>query len=123
MRLAFAGHSVLLAGFQPSPKTMAGLGKFLKQAQKAQKQMEQLQAQLATRELEVTAGGGAVRLKVNGQGEFVALTLDPEFLKEDAGFVAEAILDAIKQAAAQAKALGDEEMKKVTAQFQMPGMI
>jgi hypothetical protein len=102
---------------------MAGLGKFLKQAQKAQKQMEQLQAQLATRELEVTAGGGAVRLKVNGQGEFVALTLDPEFLKEDAGFVAEAILDAIKQAAAQAKALGDEEMKKVTAQFQMPGMI
>jgi hypothetical protein len=101
---------------------MAGLGKFLKQAQKAQKQVEVVQQQLAARELDVSAGGGAVRVKVNGSGEFLALTLDPEFLKEDAAIVAQAILDAVKQAAAQAKKLGEDEMNKVTAQFQMPGL-
>lgn len=101
---------------------MAGLGKFLKQAQKAQKQMELVQQQLAARELETSAGGGAVRVKINGAGEFLALTLSPDFLKEDAGLVAETILEAVKQAAAQAKAANEEEMKKVTAQFQMLGM-
>ena len=101
---------------------MAGLGKFLKQAQKAQKQVEVVQQQLAAREVEVSAGGGAVRVKVSGAGEFLTLALDPEFLKEDAAVVAQTILDAVKQAAAQAKALGEEEMNKGTAQFQMPGM-
>ncbi len=101
---------------------MAGLGKFLKQAQKAQKQVELVQQELAARELEVSTGGGAVRVKVNGAGEFLSLTLDPEFLKEDPAVVSQAILDAVKQAAGQAKALGEEEMNKVTAQFQMPGL-
>jgi len=101
---------------------MAGLGKFLKQAQKAQKQVELAQQQLAARELEISAAGGAVRVKINGAGEFLALTLDPEFLKEDAAIVASTILDAVQQAAAQAKALGETEMSKVTAQFQMPGL-
>jgi hypothetical protein len=101
---------------------MAGLGKFLKQAQKAQKQMEQVQEQLAARELETTAGGGAVRVKINGQGDFISLKLDPEFLKEDAGLVADAILEAVKQASNQAKNLSKEEVDKVTAGFQMPGM-
>jgi len=101
---------------------MAGLGKFLKTAQKAQKQVELVQQQLAARELEVSAGGGAVRVKISGTGDFLALTLDPEFLKEDAKIVSQAVLDAVKQAATQAKTLGEEEMNKVTAQFQMPGL-
>ena len=39
---------------------MPGVGKLLKQAQKMQRQMETVQAQLETKELDVTAGGGAV---------------------------------------------------------------
>jgi len=101
---------------------MAGLGKFLKQAQKAQKQVELVQQQLAARELEISAGGGAVRVKVNGAGDFVSLTLDPEFLKEGAPIVSQTILDAVKEASAKAKALSEEEMGKITAQFQMPGL-
>ncbi len=121
LRLAFAGQSGLLITRNPN-LPMAGLGKFLKQAQKAQKQMEAVQQELAARELETTAGGGAVRVKINGQGDFLSLKLDPEFLKEDAGLVADAILEAVKQASTQAKNLNQEEINKVTAQFQMPGM-
>ena len=101
---------------------MAGVGKLLKQAQKMQRGIEALQAQLDAKEIEVTSGGGAVRVKVSGSGKFLALALDPEFLKEDAKLVADTVLAAVQDAAQQAKAHNDAEMQKVTSAFQMPGM-
>ena len=102
---------------------MAGLGKFLKQAQKMQSQIESLQSQLEARELDITSGGGAVKIKINGAGKFLSLALDPEFLKEDPKFVGDTILAAVQDAAKQAKDFNDTEMKKVTSAFQMPGMM
>ena len=102
---------------------MAGLGKFLKQAQKMQTQIESLQAQLEAKELDITSGGGAVKIKINGAGKFLSLALDPEFLKEDPKFVSDTILAAVQDAAKQAKDFNDAEMKKVTSAFQMPGMM
>lgn len=101
---------------------MAGVGTLLKQAQKMQKQIESLQATLATREIDVTSGGGAVQIKVNGAGKFLSLTLDPEFLKEEKKFVEETILNAVQEAAQKAKDLNDSEMQRISAGFQMPGM-
>ena len=102
---------------------MAGLGKLVKQAQKMQKGIEALQAQLEAKELEVTSGGGAVRIKVNGAGSFLALQLDPDFLKEDAKVVSAAVLAAVQDAAKQAKAYHEGEMQKVTGAFQVPGLM
>lgn len=99
---------------------MAGVGKLLKQAQKMQKSIESLQAQLESKEFEVTAGGGAVKVKINGGGKFLDLQLDPEFLKEDPKFIGDTILTAVQDAAKQAKEHSDAEMQKVTAAFQMP---
>ncbi|MBL9215163.1 MAG: YbaB/EbfC family nucleoid-associated protein [Opitutaceae bacterium] len=101
---------------------MAGVGKLLKQAQKMQRQIETMQASLAAREIDVSSGGGAVQVKVNGAGKFLALKLDPEFLKEDAAVVQDAILNAVQEAATKAKELNDSEMQKISAGFQMPGM-
>jgi DNA-binding YbaB/EbfC family protein len=106
----------------PIDERMPGVGKLLKQAQKMQRSIETLQAQLDAREIEVTAGGGAVKVKVSASGKFLALTLDPEFLKEDATLVSSALLAAIQDAAKQAKELNDSEMQKVTTAFQMPGI-
>ena len=102
---------------------MAGVGKLLKQAQKMQRAIETLQAQLDAREIDVTAGGGAVKVKVNASGKFLALSLDPEFLKEDPKLVSDTVLAAIQDAAKQAKELNDSEMQKVTSAFQMPGIL
>jgi DNA-binding YbaB/EbfC family protein len=102
---------------------MAGLGKLLKQAQKMQKGVEALQTQLEAKEIDVTAGGGAVKVKINGAGKFLALTLDPEFLKEDAKLVSDAVLAAVQDAAKQAKEYHEAEMQKVTGAFQMPGLM
>lgn len=102
---------------------MAGVGKLLKQAQKMQRGIEALQVQLEAKEIEVASGGGAVKVKVNGTGKFLALTLDPEFLKEDAKLVADTVLAAVQDAAKQAKEFNDAEMQKVTSAFQIPGMM
>ncbi len=100
---------------------MPGVGKLLKQAQKMQRQMEALQAQLDTKVIEVTAGGGAVAIKISGSGKFLALKLDPEFLKEDPKMIEETLLLAVQDAAKQAKEQYDAEMQKVSSAFQMPG--
>jgi DNA-binding YbaB/EbfC family protein len=102
---------------------MAGVGKLLKQAQKMQRSIESLQGQLEAKEIEVTSGGGAVKIKINGAGKFLSLNLDPEFLKEDGKLVADTLLVAIQDAAKQAKDFNDAEMQKVTSAFQLPGMM
>jgi DNA-binding YbaB/EbfC family protein len=93
---------------------MAGVGKLLKQAQKMQKQMEAVQAKLAEQAIEVSSGGGAINITVNGQGEFQGIKIDPEFLKEDAEFVEETLLAAIQEAATKAKETSEEAMGSVT---------
>ena len=102
---------------------MAGVGKLLKQAQKMQRSIETLQSQLEAKEIDVTSGGGAVKIKINGAGKFLSLTLDPEFLKEDVKLVSDTLLVAIQDAAKQAKDFNDAEMQKVTSAFQLPGMM
>jgi DNA-binding YbaB/EbfC family protein len=101
---------------------MPGVGKLLKQAQKMQKKMEALQEELALREIEISSGGGAVKIKVNGQQEVMAITLDDEFLKEDKEFVEETILNAIQEALAKAKEMNEEEMGKITGGMNFPGL-
>ena len=113
----------------PEPKTqnskpifpMPGVGTLLKQAQKMQRQMEAVQAQLETKEIDVTAGGGAVSIKISVSGKFLSLKLDPEFLKEDAKLVEETLLLAMQDAAKQAKEQYDAEMQKITSAFKVPG--
>ncbi len=102
---------------------MAGVGKLLKQAQKMQRGIEVLQTQLDAHEIDVTSGGGAVKVKVSGSGKFISLELDPELLKEDAKFVSDTILTAVQDAAKQSKEYNDAEMQKVTSAFQVPGFM
>jgi len=101
---------------------MAGVGKLLKQAQKMQRQIEDMQKALEAREIDITAGGGAVQVKISGSGKFLALKLDPEFLKEEPKLVEETVLNAVQEAATKAKELNDSEMQRISSAFQMPGM-
>jgi len=102
---------------------MAGVGKLIKQAQKIQKKMEALQAELAEKEIEVSSGGGAVTVKVSLQQEVRAISLDPEFLKEEKSFVEETIVEAVREAIAASKTQSEEAMSEITSGFSMPGMM
>lgn len=102
---------------------MAGVGKLLKQAQKMQKKIESMQAELAEKELEISSGGGAVVIKITAAGEFRKIAIDPELLKEDASLIEEAVLQAVKEASAQAKELHEAEMGKATEGMAIPGLM
>ncbi|MFX4366120.1 YbaB/EbfC family nucleoid-associated protein, partial [Acinetobacter baumannii] len=56
---------------------MKNLGNLMKQAQEMQARMQEMQAKLETREIEGVAGGGMVRVTLNGKGEMKKLKLDP----------------------------------------------
>jgi hypothetical protein len=101
---------------------MAGVGKLLKQAQKMQRGIADAQQRLAEERLEVSHGGGAVRITVNGHGLVLALNLDPEFLKEDKAVVEQALVAALQEASAKARELHEATMSKATAGFSLPGM-
>ena len=101
---------------------MAGVNKLLREAEKMQRKMQELQKSLETREVDVSSGGGAVQIKITAAGKFLSLKLDPEFLKEDSKLVEETVLSAVQEAATKAKEINDAEMQRISASFQMPGM-
>ena len=96
---------------------MAGVGKLLKQAQKMQKAMEAVQAELENTTIEGSAAGGAVKATVNGQGALKSIKIDPDFLKEDVDSIEASIVAAVENAVEKAKAESQEQMNKVTGGF------
>lgn len=96
---------------------MPGVGKLLKQAQKMQKKIEEANQALLAEVIEVSMAGGAVKAGVNGHGEPLSFSIDPEFLKEDKTVVEATVLDAFKEAVKKSKARNQELMQGATAGF------
>ncbi len=96
----------------------------MKQATRMQQQMESIQAQLATRTVDATSGGGAVKVTAKCDGTLAAIKIDPQALTAgDASLVEDMVLTAANQALSQAKEISNSEMGKVTAGFNLPGMM
>ena len=103
---------------------MAGLGKFLKQAQKMQTEMARVQEELAQREVEASAGGGAVEATARCDGTIVSVKIDPKVVDpKDVEMLEDLILGAVTNALQSAKKTQDEELGKVTAGMNLPGMM
>ena len=91
------------------------LNKLMKQAQKMQEQMTKTQAELEKKTIEVSAGGGKVKVTANGAGEIIAVKIDKEVVDpNDVEFLEEMVLSAVKQATEEGKALAQSEMTKLT---------
>ncbi|HHX87996.1 MAG TPA: YbaB/EbfC family nucleoid-associated protein [Firmicutes bacterium] len=98
-----------------------GMGKLMKQLQKAQARMAQLQEELAQKTIEFSSGGGAVRVKVNGKKELLSLDIDPEMLTEDnCDILEDAILVAVNEAFRQIDELVNSEISKLTGGMNLP---
>ncbi len=59
------------------------MNNLMKQAQKMQRQMEEKQAELASKEWEAAAGGGVVKVKVSGEKQVTSITIAPEAVDPD----------------------------------------
>ena len=91
------------------------LSKLMNQAQKMQEQMAKTQAELEQKVVEVSAGGGKVKVTANGAGDVVAIKIDKEIVDpNDVEFLEEIVLSGVKQAIEQGKALAQSEMSRIT---------
>lgn len=94
----------------------------MKQLQKMQDDMAAAQEALAEEKIEVSVGGGAVTVVVNGHSEVQAITIDPDIIDtEDEEWVADLqdlLLAAMNQALEQSKALSEERMSGFTGGLQ-----
>jgi DNA-binding YbaB/EbfC family protein len=103
---------------------MAGLGKFLKQAQKMQAEMQRVQEELAKREVEGTSGGGAVKAIAHCDGSIASIKIDPKVVDpKDVEMLEDLVVGAVTNALQTAKKTQEEEMGKVTAGMNLPGMM
>src|SRR3954462_15689503 len=101
---------------------MSNIGKLMKQAQRMQQQVEEIQTALANRTVEGTSGGGAVKGAAQSDGTLASIKIDPQALNpSDAQLLEDMILTAANQALSQAKEISTAEMGKVTAGFNLPG--
>jgi DNA-binding YbaB/EbfC family protein len=95
------------------------LKKMMQQAQKMQEQMMAAQEEVAKKTVEATAGGGKVTVVATGGGDVVSLKIAREIVDpEDVEFLERLILEAVKKAIEDARALQQGEMGK----FVPPGM-
>lgn len=99
------------------------MGKMMKQFKKTQKKMEKVTEELANKELEVTSGGGAVKITISGAQEILDLTIDPIAVDpEDVEMLEDLILAAINEALKDSKELYEKEMGKITGGLNIPGL-
>ena len=109
------------------PKGMGGapqnMNAMIKQAQKMQEDMENLQAELDEKEHEVSAGGGAVKVTIKGNREITALTLDEDVVDpDDIETLQDLVIAAVNEAIKTVDKHNAEEMNKVTNGLNVPGM-
>ena len=100
---------------------MKNLGQMLKQAQELQSKMGEMQAKLASLEVEGMAGGGMVTVALNGKGEMRRLKLDPAMLNPgEAEVVEDLIVAAHNDAKGKLEAKLADEMGKLTGGLALP---
>lgn len=103
---------------------MSSLGKLMKQAQRMQRQMEEIQTALAARTVEGTSGGGAVKVTARCDGSLAGVKIDPAAVSpDDVSMLEDMILTAANQAIGEAKEIYNAEMGKVSAGMGLPGLM
>ena len=100
-----------------------GFGDMMKQIQKMQSKMVQLQEELDAQEVEGTAGGGMVKAVVSGKGDIKEVKIDPQVLADgDVEMLEDLIVAAITQAQENASEVQKETMSELTGGLNIPGL-
>jgi DNA-binding YbaB/EbfC family protein len=99
------------------------MNNLMKQAQQMQAKLATLQNELSDREVESSAGGGMVKVKVNGKQQVLSISINKECVDpEDVATLEELVLTAVNQGLKQSQDMVQEAMSKVTGGMNIPGL-
>lgn len=98
------------------------LGALMQQAQEMQEKFRQAQEDLAKAEVQGEAGGGLVRVIMNGRREVLRLTIDKSlFQEEDKEILEDLVAAAVNDAVHKVAKLKEEKMAELAGGLQLPG--
>jgi nucleoid-associated protein EbfC len=99
------------------------MSSLLKQAQEMQRRMAEAQRSLGEKVLEGSAGGGAVKVYVNGNQEIQAVKIQKVAVDPaDVEGLEDLVTAAVRQAMTAVRELREREMGKITGGMNLPGM-
>ena len=103
------------------PQNMNGM---MKQVQKMQEEMTALQTELEEREYEVSAGGGMVKVKINGKREILHIDIQPDIVDpDDIETLSDVVTAAVNEAIKKVDSTSESEMQKITGGLNSPGLL
>jgi len=99
------------------------MNSLMKQAQQMQQKMATLQKELDSRELDVSSGGGMVKIKISGKQEILELKLDKECVDpSDIETLQDLLVTAVNQSIKESQDMVQKAMSKITGGVNIPGL-
>lgn len=97
-----------------------GLGNIMKQAQAMQEKMQQAQEELASIEVEGSAGGGLVQVTMTCKYDVRKVSIDDDLLDEDKEVLEDLVAAALNDAVRKVESATQEKMQGMTAGMGLP---
>lgn len=95
----------------------------VKQAQKMQEQMEQIQAEVEAKSVEAVAGGGMITVTANGKKEITSIKINPQAVDpDDVETLEDLVMVAVNDAIKKADDMMSEAMSAITGGLNIPGL-
>ncbi len=103
---------------------MTNIGNIMKQAQKVQERIAEVQRDLINKKVEASSGGGMVTVTANGRQEVLSVKIDPSVVNmQDVEMLEDLVLAAVNEALRKSQEIITEEMSKVTGGLKIPGLM
>lgn len=105
------------------PGMGGNMNNLIKQAQKFQQQMEEMQKELENKNFEATVGGGAVTVIANGKKQLIDIKISKDVVDpDDIEMLQDLVLSACNEALKKAEEATANDMSKLTGGLNLPGM-
>jgi DNA-binding YbaB/EbfC family protein len=93
------------------------------QAQKLQEKLAKAQQELSNITLEVSSGGGAIKVTVNGQQQIKSVKISPEVVSaDDVEMLEDLVLTAVNEAISQSQEAAAKQLGGLTGGLKIPGL-
>jgi nucleoid-associated protein EbfC len=108
--------------FRPTMQFRGGMNELMRQASRMQRKIDERKAQLKDEEVSASAASDKVKVVVTCEGKLRAITIDPDFLKEDVELAMDSVVAAANAALEEADKKVEGELNKITGGLKIPGM-
>ena len=96
------------------------LGNLMKEAQKMQQRMQEAQQQLGQLIVTGEAGGGMVKIEMNGRHDIIKVKINPSLMEEDPEMLEDLIAAAVNDAVRKVEKASKEKISQLTAGLNIP---